>query len=263
MRPFVASMLPIVVLLAVSSGIRAEEEGAGPADAVARGWGRYGVGTAIHHTTTSESSTPGMEPKTSVVETKKTLVRITDTHYVLAVETTMAGRTQTSEEQVPKTGGPDALTRLVPFAAGTVQARKVVGPENVTVGETAYRCTRIELTFPCSPNARGSSCGGAGSGDDTFTTTIWEHPEHGLLKMSSTGGWGMDLETTALDVEQAVDGRVLRCKASTLSREGMVTKRLDCREVPGELVRSEVSIERGPMKSRVLTELVAFTPKPR
>ena len=263
MRHPVISMLLFLALLGLSPGVRAEEPGAAGDDAEAQGWGRYGVGTTIHHRTTTESTVPGMEPQRILNETKKTLIRITDTHYVLESETTMAGRTQTSEEKVPKTGGPDALARVVPFAAGTVKARKVVGRESVTVAGTEYDCTKVELTFPCSPNARGSSCGGSGTGDDTFVTTIWEHPTHGLLKMMSTGGWGMDLETAALDAEHEVDGRALRCKATTLSREGMVTKRLDCREVPGELVRSEVSIEQGPMKSRALTELVAFTPKPR
>ena len=81
--------------------------------------------------------------------------------------------------------------------------------------------------------------------------------------MTSTGGWGMNLETTALDTEHEVGGRVLRCKASTLSGQGVTSERLDCAEVPGELVRSETTIERGPLKSRVVTELVTFTPKPR
>jgi hypothetical protein len=151
----------------------------------------------------------------------------------------------------------------VPFAAGTVKERKDVGRENVLVAGTDYACTKVELTFPCRVDARGSSCGGSDTGDDTFVTTIWEHPEHGLLKMRSTGGWGMNLDTIALGVEHEVDGRVLRCKETVLRAEGMVTKRLDCRDVPGELVRSDVTVERGPLRSRAITELVAFTPKPR
>ena len=263
MRHLTLPLLLIALLLGPPGVGRAEEGETGSEAAGYAGWGRYGVGTVVHHRTTTDSSHPGMKPQQIVTETKRTLVRVTDDHYVLEVETTVGDRTQTSEERVPKTGGPDALVRIVPFAAGTEQARKVVGSESVTVAGQAYACTKVERTFPCSPNARGSSCGGSGEGPTTFVTTTWEHPAHGILKMTSSGGWGMDLETSALDAQHVVGDRLLQCKASTLSGQGVTAKRLDCREVPGELVRSDTSIERGPLKSRVVTELVTFTPQPR
>ena len=263
MRACSLALLFVICIVGLGIPVRAEEPATEEAEAEPQGWGRYGIGTMIHHRTTSDSSHPGMKPQQTVTEAKRTLVRVTDTHYVLAVEHTFGGRTQRSEEKIPKAAPPDALTRLIPFAGGSVKSRKVVGTESVTVAGTSYPCTKVELTFPSNPNARGSSCGGAGAADETFTTTIWEHAEHGILKMTSTGGWGMDLETTALDATFEIAGRRLACKASTLTQSGVVSKRLDSRDVPGEQVRSETTIDRGPLKSHVVTELVAFVAKPR
>ena len=109
----VVAFVSFLLLLAVPIG-------ADEATDDASGWGRFGVGTMIHHRLTTEMTIPGMEPRKTVQETKKTLARITETHYVLKVETLVQGRWTTVEEKIPKDRATHALGKIVPFAEVTI-----------------------------------------------------------------------------------------------------------------------------------------------
>lgn len=266
MRHLMPSLLAVFCVLASPGAVRAEETESPTESEMpdAKGWGRHGVGTSIHHRTTTEATQPGAGTSKFVTETKKTLVRITDTHYVLEVVHTLAGRATTTEEKIAKTYTGDGFRRLVPFAAGIDMKREELGTENVTVDGKAYECEKAALTISMSAIAgRGVVGGGRPGGKESFTTTVWEHAEHGLLKMTSTGGWGMDMEVTKLDAPLTVGDVALSCKVSTLtsSRSGMTTKRFESRDVPEDLVRSETTIEQGRIENRIVVELIELVRK--
>lgn len=223
----------------------------------ASGWGRFGVDTMVHYRLTTEMTLPGRAPHRTVQETKKTLARITETHYVLKVETLLQGSWTTTEEKIPKDRTSGALSKIIPFAAGLDTKREDLGKEAVTVDGQAYECQKAKLIMT---TAAGPGPSGAAR---TITVTIWEHPRHGLLKMEPSGEWGMGLEVTNLDEPFRLGDVSLTCKASTLtqSRMHMTTRRLDSTEVPEDLVRSEMTMDQGPTKSRTVQELIAFTKK--
>lgn len=274
MRFLTPSILLFVALLLPPIAARAEEGETEKVAVDATGWGRFGVGTMIHHRSTTEMAIPGMAPRKTVRETRKTLVRITETDYVLTVEKGSEGNWEISEEKIAKTVDPDAVAKMIPFASGLEKTREALGKESVTVDGKAYECEKVKVTMKAGAlggmpgggmPGRGMPGGAARGGSVGSTTTIWEHAEHGVLKMTTTGGWKMDMEVTKLDAPFKVGDVTLRCKASTIamSQSGMTIKRLESADVPENLVRSETTVKQGPMENRTVEELIGFVKKAR
>ncbi len=274
MRFLTPSILLFVALLLAPIAARAEEGETEKVAVDATGWGRFGVGTMIHHRKTTEMAMPGMAPRKTVRETRKTLVRITDTDYVVKVEQGSEGNWKTTEEKIAKTFDPGTLAGMLPLASGQAMKREALGKESVTVDGTAYECEKVKVTMKAGafgglPGGRMPGRGMPGRGKPGGaagpTTTIWEHAEHGVLKMTSSGAWGMDMEVTKLDTPVKVGDVTLRCKASTMtmSQSGTTIKRLESADVPEDLVRSETTVKQGPMENRTVEELIGFVKKAR
>lgn len=215
-------------------------------------WAGHGVGSMVHRRTTTNISHPQMPaPMKTVTEEKKTLVKITETHYVLKVENLAMGQWTTREEQVPKT------------ARATSEAKvEDVGEGSVTIEGKAYACKKKKYT--------GLQMDGGASAEEMPVSSgvVWVHDSLGVLRIDSTTDMmGQSVTTTwqvqRLDVSHQVGDTTLACREIALSNPMMGGKMtlLECPSVPGDTVRLEMKSDRMGATTSTVTELVAYVKK--
>ena len=234
-------------------------------------WKGHGIGSTTTTTTTMQMpqmpdmpAMPGM-PKDGkmVTTTKTTLTEITDTGYVLSVETTSMGRTSKTTRAEPK-------VRTVNFD-GQV---KELGEEAVTVEGKSYSCkvksvANMEAMIGDSMPQAGPR--GAGMKPTMSQGKVWESPTEGVLKMETTA------EMMGQQMEMA--WQVSRLKASfTLGtesfsgREMTMTMKMQMGEmkmtiltslgIPGGTLKSVMEAAMMGQNMTTTTELTAYVKKP-
>lgn len=204
-------------------------------------WESYGVGTMTHRRMSQDVVMPG-QPRTPkmVMEEKQTLVEITKTEYVIKIETLEKGTWSTKTKREKK----DALLKAKVEDQGT---------ETLTLGGTAYPCTKKKVTW---------------TKDDQIQeiAIVWTHAEKGILKMRARAEMDMTTTVRAFEATKKVGevtllGRTL--DTTMITARGMTLKGSTLRslDVPGNLVRNELMGGGEGVRIHVLMELIGFTKK--
>jgi len=229
-------------------------------------WAGFGVGTVIQRRSTDEMAMPGMPGggRKTVQETRKTLLEVTPTDYVLKVEKRVNGKWIASEEKEPKVAGKGAAEVKIEEA----------GEENLTVEGTSYSCKKrkvSDLSALLGELAKGAPGrkGRAGMGMPSKASgMIWENEKQGILKteihVTAMGrAMKVTLLVTRLKVSQKVGETTLRCRETTMTNSMMPGKTLmlQSAQVPERTVRTTRNVQMGPARVKHLDELVAFTRK--
>lgn len=249
------------VLCAIAVGVPAE---AGDEDLAQKfgvhksAWTGHGIGSMVHRKT--KQTTPMGEVLT---EEKKTLAKITETHFELNVESkTMVGWTK-SVERVPK---------VVKVNLSKAKAEDA-GEETLTIEGKAYVCKKKKTKDASAwvpggmkppsarPGRQGASMTGAG--------TIWLHEKLGMLKMQmATQVMGQKMTITMRVIRTSVSKKVgeqtLDCREIEISNSAFPSKikQLTSDAVPGGTVRSSMSFSQGGMTMSTVEELTAYVKKP-
>lgn len=203
-------------------------------------WEGFGVGTMTHRRIRQEVVVPGQPaPQKTEHEEKKTLTEITDTEYVIKVETLENGAWTTTEEREPKDKGwkPQVEDK---------------GTETVSVGGKDLSCAKKKVTW-------------TKDGAVQETTVLWVHDALGIVKIKHRTEADVTMVVTEPDAtfqvgDLTLKGRTWEMEMTTqgMPLKGKTEMSLD---VPGTLVRNELKGEQGPVTVNVVMELVAFTKK--
>jgi hypothetical protein len=209
-------------------------------------WDGYGPGSTVHTKMATSTEMPGMTMPPQSSEMKQTLVKTTDTEWVVKVEMKMGESWTTTENRIPRTakgveGVPDA------------PKPEEVGAESLTVDGKAYACKKWKMVV------------------QGMTTVSWTHDEAGTLKTTMEGpSMASEMLVTSLAKKVTAAGRELTCRESTSRSKSEVQGQamqslvvmLTTPEVPAHTVRMESVTEMGGMmKTRILMELVSFEKK--
>jgi len=239
----ILSAIAVVSLLAIPAHAGSEwgvEKWKASADK--HDWEGLGVGSMTHFKTTSTTkikAMPNMAATENVIENKKTLVKITDTHLHFKLETIIGGM----PPQVSETKEPRKPTTTHKFEAD--------GTGKVKVGDTELECKRWKVTTTIE--------GGTPSVGHSL-----EHAEHGVVQMStSTGGvtWEMTCSklSTSIKVGDAeYKGREFTTK---MAQQGGKTTMTWSHEVPDRTVKTTTVMDNAQMTMNSVRELIAFTKK--
>lgn len=226
-------------------------------------WEGHGVGSVVHRRTTQNMKMPQMPGggRKMVTEVKETLKAITDTHYVIQVETTGMMGKQVTESREPK------VVRI------NVERAKVkdAGEEKITIGGTEYTCLKKTVGDMTAfmDGMGGGMQGPGGQKMPVGSGTIWVHAKHGVLKTSTTMSMmgqqmTITMEATKLNVTRKVGDKDYACREWTLDLGGMGGKRvmLDAAAIPGGTVEGSMSINNQGFSMESKEELVAYVKKP-
>ena len=203
-------------------------------------WAGYGVGTMTHMRKKQVMSMPQMPPQEEASEEKKTLVKITETEYVIKVERLMKGNWVTTEEREKKDKGLKAKV-------------EDAGKGTLTIGGVAYECVKKKITWM--------------KGEEVDETVVaWEHAEKGLLKMEFAGDVSAAVTTTNLAATWTIGGvtvagREMQMEMSGGQMPGMKGAVKMSMDVPGRTVGMTLAGSQGPMKFSMTEELIAFVKK--
>lgn len=223
-------------------------------------WSGFGVGTMIHHRTSTEMrirGRPDAGGKTST-ETRMTLVEVTETEFVVKVEEREDGQWIATQEKEPRGGEQDGAGLEV----------KADGEESITIEGKSYPCKRRIVSDVSAvigdPMTRREP--GPRKGEDGGT--VWEHETLGILKVeTSTTADGETATTTQvvtrLNVSHHVDDTEISCREMTWTTNmvGGKTVMLESAAVPGRTVLTTGEVKQGPITMTHIKELVGFTTK--
>ena len=204
-------------------------------------WDGFGVGSMIHNKMTQNVLMPGApEPQVQTTETKKTLTEITETEYVIKVETKGVGDWVVSEERKKKTKAKKS----------TVED---LGKEKVKVGETEYECAKKKVTWK-------------EEGKDEEVEFLWIHAEKGILKMEKTGQRAGTLTVTKLDHTKKIGETEVTGRELALDMAGPMGMKLTgtaflSMSVPENIVAHTIGGSQGPMQLKLVLETIAFIKK--
>jgi len=230
-------------------------------------WKGHGIGSFVTETTTipmpdmpNMPDVPGM-PKGGkmVTTTKTTLTKITETGYVLTVESTQMGRTTTTTRTEPK-----VRTQKVEAEV------KDVGEDAVTVEGKSYPCKVKEVANMDALIGDSMPRRMPGAKPTVSKGKVWESPSEGVLKMETSA--------TVMGHEMTMTWQVSRFKAthkvgteSFGGREVTMTMKSQMGEskmtmimapdVPGTLKNVTESAMMG-RTTTITTEMTEYTKKP-
>jgi hypothetical protein len=206
-------------------------------------WEGLGVGTMLHFkqtSTTKVKAMPNMAARETVMHTKKTLVKITDTHLHFKEETTMmAGMPpqvrESKELRKPK------VTRTF----------EKTGTAKIKVGNTELDCIKYKVTT-------------VEDGKSTVGDAL-EHPEHGMVQMTSSE-MGQTVTITCSKLSTTVkaggteySGREFTMKSAQM--QGGKMAMVWSHAVPGRLVKMTTEMDNEQVKMSSVRELVEFVKK--
>jgi hypothetical protein len=230
-------------------------------------WEGHAVGSSYTEETTSKTPTipnmpdiPGM-PKggTTVTTVKHTLQQITETEFVIKVETTIAGRTTTTEDRQPRKR--HAKATITELGEGVVE-----------VGGTKYACKKRKVSDWGELIAGSMPKPKPGQGAPELPrgpATVWEHPEQGVLKVvADLSMMGQPMTTTMLwtnlSVTRTVGGHEFTCREVTMSNSMMpgTMVMITSRKFPGGTVERVQEMEMMGHKSSTTTKVTAYVKKP-
>ena len=253
-------LLSVALAMGSATSSQAGDEAKKTVIEVKSAWAGHGVGSLVHRKTSPMGK--------MVTEDKRTLVKITDTDYELKVESkTMLGWSKSIVHE-PK------VTKV---EVGTSKSEEV-GEETLTIEGKAYPCKKrkskdVGALIPGGmkpPGGRPGAPGGAPGGAMTGAGTVWLHEKLGMLKSEMTMsvmGREMKITTTVtrLKVATKVGDVTIDCRETTMTNSMMPdgkTVRLSNPDVPGETVRSKMSMSMGGAEMSMVEELVAWVKKP-
>lgn len=227
-------------------------------------WTGHGIGSMVHRRTTQDMKIPQMPGggRKTVTEEKETLVAITETHYVIKVET-KAGPMgwRTTERREPKVVRMDLKRAQV----------KDAGEESITIKGKTFVCQKKTVAdmgaFIASMG--GEIKGRGGRSVPVGSGAIWVHPTHGVLKTSATMSMmGQKLTTTMtatqLSVTKAVGGKDYTCREWTLEFGGMGGTRVSLQTpaIPGQTVVGTMTMSQQGFSMKTTEEIVSYVKKP-
>ena len=205
-------------------------------------WEGLGVGSMTHFKTTSKNkikAMPNMAAQESVIEHKKTLVKITDTHLHFKEEMIMAGMPpQVSEKKELR-------------KPATSFKFEEDGTGKVKVGGTELECKKWKVTTTLE-------------GGMTTVGHSLEHAEHGVVEMSSTSnGQTHKMTCSKLSTSVSVGGTQYTGRefTSKMAAQGGTMKMVWSHEVPGRTVKTTTVMDNDQMTMNSVRELVAFVKK--
>ncbi len=205
-------------------------------------WEGLGVGSMTHFKTTSTTkikAMPNMAATKNVIENKKTLVKITDTHLHFKEEMIMGGM----PPQVTEKKEPRKTTTTYKFEAD--------GTGKVKVGDTELECKRWKVTTTIE--------GGTPSVGHSF-----EHAEHGVVQMTSSNA-GQTFKMTCSKLSTSVKAGSAEYKAREftvkMAQQGGKGTMIWSHEVPDRTVKTTTVMDNAQMTMNSVRELVAFVKK--
>lgn len=207
-------------------------------------WAGYGVGTMVHTKSTQVMSMPQMpEPRTTITETKKTLMAISENEYTVKTETKVGEQWMANEIKVPRKN-----------PKTTEFKQEKIGDGTVKVDGTDYACTRWRVTV----TAKGAP---------STVTVVWVHDTKGALQIESETDDGMGgknkvvMKATRLGVEKTVAGHDMSCREFSWKSSGGEFKMLMTRDAPTSMVSMDMTMKQPGMDMHNKVELVGMTIK--
>jgi hypothetical protein len=235
---------PLWVFAAVAALLAGRAAHAGDAPAPKDSWTSFKAGSSVT-LKLSIKTTPQVPELEGQGELRMTLVSIDDEEYVVRSEDRHDGESEWNNVKENtysrKTAENDAEKKAAPV--------QIPGEEKITVEGKAYVCKKMKAV------------------SNGATEITWVSKQHGVLK-TETSGPGRKKSTTivtALTKKVTVAGKKVSCReeTSTSNDEGMESTivKLTSDEVPGGLVRLEVSGKKQEMRVDSVTEVTAFEAK--
>lgn len=226
-------------------------------------WAGHGVGSMVHRRTTQDMKIPQMPGggRKMVTNVKETLKAITETHYVIQVETEGMMGKQVTERREPK------VIRMDMKKAKVTDA----GEEKITINGTEYTCQKktVGNMGEFMAGLGGEMKGRGGQSMPVGSGAIWVHPTHGVIKTSTTMSMmGQQLTVamtaTKLSTKHKVADKEYACREWTMDLGGMGGKRvmLNAPSVPGETVLATMSMSQQGFSMESREEIVAYVKKP-
>ena len=231
-RVFVPAFIAVLVLSTTLAEANPWSFESWKARESASSWEGFGVGSMVHKRSVSEFG-----PHKQVVETKTTVMKVTDTEIHLRHETKMGDTWQTSEEVQKRKND----LRI------QVESREL-GTDSVEVEGTSYPCRKLSVTLVFSGLR--------------LPMTIWEHEKEGILKIEGTQeGVVTTTVVTRLSVPHDVGGTSVKCREMKISSSMNRGTQLLSTEVPGQAVLHEMSMQMGTQTTKNDTRVLAFVKK--
>jgi hypothetical protein len=209
------------------------------------GWEGFGPGSYTLHKMTTKTEMPGAAVPEQAMEMRQTLVRVTETDWVVKTETKIGGQWMPGNEMTIPRKAPTDIPGVKPEG----QKPEELGTEELTIEGKKYSTKKTRL----------SVAGG--------TVTSWTSAEEGTLKTeTAAGGNTSTMEVTALAKKVQAAGREFTCRemkmTASASGSKTTTTMLMSSEVPMGIVRSETTNDMGAMKMKQVMELMSFEKKP-
>lgn len=205
-------------------------------------WEGYAVGTMVHTKNTNTVTMAQLpKPRTTVSETKRTLMAISEKEFTVKVETRVGEAAWTTMEVKEPRRDPKAAT----------YKEEKLGEGSVDIGGTSYACTRYRITVT-QPELPAQ------------VSEVWVHDKKGVLKgivEGTAGAERVEMTVTKLDVKRTVSGHEMSCREFTYTTKQGTNRMLMTRDAPTTMVGLTMKMKQAGMEMDNKIELVGLTIK--